>query len=308
MKRGAQGETGFALISALLIVVAITAISVLLLERATRSRQRQSQVQAVLQTKAYLDGYENFVLAALDADLKNSASDHSAEAWATPRHVVAIDQGQAGGSIRDLQGRFNLNWLAGGDAVFGPESFSRLMAEAGLPAQLGKAIVQWLSESGPADRAPYRNRARPIDPRGGTAGILDELRDVAGMDAATFRRLQAISTVIPAEGTININTAPGAVLRAVLPELAPGTISALMDERTARPFASDAAFVDWITRSVSEITLAEIDLGRFSVSSNWFEAQIFATFHQTQLRRRLILYRSPETGKTRVRFRLSSGH
>lgn len=296
---------GLALINALLIVAAMSAVAVLLLQRAEASRVRMAYTQEVIQAKAYLDGFEALLMQQLDADRKRGTADHLQEPWAQKNYTVQIDRGQASGTISDLQSKFNLNWLAGGDAVFGPEAFAALMVAMGQRDSLRQAITEWVSEGGPVDKSPYLNRRVRLAPTGGTAALLDELRLVSGMTPQIFARLEPVLTVLPGEGVINVNTAPRVVLLALMPELPPATINALLAHRRDTPFDSEDSFYAWLQGKLGQEVFENFDLGRFVVSSRWFEARISVTLGQTRLQRRVIFHRAGETGKSRVQYRLT---
>ncbi|MBV1863492.1 MAG: type II secretion system minor pseudopilin GspK [Rhodobacteraceae bacterium] len=296
---------GLVLINALLVVAALSAVAVLLLQTAETARNRQHYVQEVAQTQAYLDGFELLLRGLLDADRARGNVDHSKEPWAQKNYTVEIDRGHISGTLRDLQGRFNLNWLAGGDSSFGPEAFKALMQGIGQRSSLANAIMDWVSEDGPQNLTPYLTRSPGLAPVGGNIELLDELRLVKGMTPAIFTRLETVLTAVPSEGVVNINTAPRAVLQALMPKVSSGVIGALVAERDGEPFETDEAVYIYLQGVLSEEELEKIPSGVFVTSSHWFEAEISATLGQTQLWRRVIFRRSGESGKTRVEYRLT---
>lgn len=305
MNTAGRHQRGLALINALLVVAALSAVAVLLLQRAEGARARQQDTQEVAQAKANLDGFETLLVSLLDADRAKGSADHLKEAWAQENYTVQIGRGQVSGTIRDLQSRFNLNWLVGGDAVVGPEAFKNLLQEMGLRDNLSSAVEDWVSEDGPQNLSSYLNRDTRLAPRGGAIELIEELRLVSGMTPQSFAKLDPVLAVYPAELPINVNTASLAVLQAFMTELPQSTVSALYAERNTKPFETHERLSLWFEQYLSVEDYQNTDVGRFGVSSRWFEAKISATLGKTHMSRRVIFHRSGETGKTRIKFRVT---
>ena len=206
-------------------------------------------------------------------------------------------------TVSDLQGRFNINWLAGGDVTTEQEVLERLLQSMGQPATLSQSIGAWVSEDGPENLSPYRSGALGILPQGGPMSVIEDLKMITNMTPDRFDTLTKVLTALPAEPIININTAPVDVLRAFLPGLAPGTLDALLTQRRTEPFLEADELDAWFSKNISEVDRQTLGVDRFGISSNWFEAYITATFGKTQIRRKVIFFRSSESGKTRVAFR-----
>ena len=143
--------------------------------------------------------------------------DHDGEIWATEGYSVPIDRGVLAGRISDLQGRFNLNWLASDNAGPAQAAFERLIRVLGLDIRLGRAVTEHLRPGGPANPAPYYNRALPVTAPGGTIATIAELRRVPGMTEAAFDTLAPHVAALPLGTGLNVNTASAPVLAAVLP-------------------------------------------------------------------------------------------
>jgi len=303
MKRGSETERGLVLINALLVVAALSAVAVILLQTAQSARNRQFYIQEVAQTQAYLDGFELLLRRQLDADRARGDVDHLNEPWAQKGYTVPIDRGMAQGRIHDLQGRFNLNWLAGGDAVLGADAFAVLIRELGLNSSLAEAIMAWVSETGPKNLTPYLAARPGIKPPGGQITLLDELRLVSGVTPAIFAKLQSVLTAVPAQSAININTAPRPVLQAAMPGVSASVIGALIALRKQEPFADGDAVDAYLQGIMSKEELDKFPAGVFVTSSRWFQAEISVRLGQTRLARRLVFRRSGENAKTRVEYR-----
>lgn len=307
-RRDRGHDTGLALVNALVLVAALSAVAVLLLQLAQGARLRQAQTQEVVQAEAYLDGLELLVIGILDTDRTNGEADHLGEAWAKAGSgaggSVPIDRGTGTYEISDLQGKYSLNWLSGGDALFGEDAYGDLLAAAGLSDELGQSIRDFIGPNGPRNPQPYLQQTPPLLPRGGLQ-ILPQLRQVAGMTPAAYARLDQMFTAVQTEGALNVNTAPAAVLAVALPDLSPSDIATLVEKRRQTPFTDPEALQLELTRMLGAEKAEEFDFGPYGISSHWFAAQISVTLGQTRLARRVILERSGETGKTKASFRFA---
>jgi len=306
MKIRLKNQRGLALINALIIVAALAAVAVFLLQKAQSARLRQSLIQQVAQARAYLDGVELLVLGILDDDRRASDFDHLREAWARPDYRFDIDRGRANVSISDLQGRFNLNAMASGsDQILGVPGFETLIVELGLPIEMAAVLLDWVSEGGPDQKGRYLNTAPRLMPRGGALELLDELRLIRPMKDRDFAALSKGLTVVSSEGSVNVNTAHPAVIKALLREVSAGKTEAMIAARDNEPFESEEDLAIWMGKTFSEKDLENPALALFVVSSNWFQADISVSLDQTILKRRLVITRSGETGRSKVRFRLT---
>lgn len=297
-------DRGLALVNALVLVAALSAVAVLLLQLAQGARLRQAQTQEVVQAAAYLDGLELLVIGILDTDRKGGAADHLGEAWATAGGSVPMDRGTGTYDISDLQGKFSLNWLSGGDALFGEDAYGDLIAAAGLSDELGQSIRDFIGPNGPRNPQPYLQQTPPVLPRGGLQ-ILPQLRQVVGMTPESYGLLEQMFTAVQTEGTINLNTAPAAVLGAVLSDLSASDIATLVEKRSQAPFIEVEDLHAELARMLGEEKAEEFDFSPYSIASHWFAAKISVTLGQTRLARLVILERSGETGKTKASFRFA---
>lgn len=303
MPRQTSNQAGLVLINALLLVTALAAVAVFLLQRGQDARVRQVAIQEVTQAQAYLDGVEALVVQTLSDDARAGSADHLAEAWA--KGIAAdIDRGRALADVYDLQARFSLSWLAGGEGAFGADMFQRLLVELGLPSTIYDTLTAYMSDGGPDNLTPYLTKWPPVKPPGGRLGTVDELLLLPGLTENQFLRLRPFITVAEVEPVLNINTTPLPLLKAAMPNLAPGAIAALVDRRQAEPFETDDDLALWFAEAIKDQDESAATASQFSVSSRWFGADISANLGQTHLARQLILRRSGETGTTRVELRI----
>ncbi len=243
--RTSRHQRGAALIVAMLVFALATALVVAMKSEFERFYQRSANMLLDEQAQAYLRGAEDLASLALlfdyDQDIaKGLPRDDLLEFWALPPAPYALDEGWMRGTLEDLQGRFNLNRLAervqvGEGAVvnrFTPsqEQFIRLLQALGeleVSEQDAILITESVSDWLDADPNPsqdgaeddfYASQTPAYRTANRSMASASELRAVANMTPQIYQALLPLVTVWPQESeslTINIHTAPAAVLRSI---------------------------------------------------------------------------------------------
>jgi len=244
--RHPDAQRGVALVVALLVFGLSAALLVAMQSEFTLFYQRGSNLFLAEQSHAYLRGAEELATLALvmdhDADQsREQPRDDLGEIWAQQATPYPLDEGGwLVGSLQDLQGRFNLNWLAAtaansdesaeDGARFTPAQLFFVRLLQALPeVQLGsqeaiavtQAIGDWLDPDtitrpfGAEDdfyagmSPPYRAANRPM-------ASVSELRAVANVTPELYRALAPLVTVWPqTAANLNIHTAALPLLRAL---------------------------------------------------------------------------------------------
>ncbi|TMM51789.1 type II secretion system protein GspK [Sulfitobacter sabulilitoris] len=187
-------DEGVVLINVLVVLALAGSIVFVMLatqQSATRGAQR---VAAAAQAEALALSGEASAVAALARDLRDAPQvDHYAEAWtAVLQEPVVLETGRFSLTLRDVQGRYNVNRL-GRNGVEERRILARLLAALDLPDDLAPQIVADVARNGPlrttADLA--------LDPR--SMAVLAPYVDAYAPDA-----------------TLNLNTADVLVLEALL--------------------------------------------------------------------------------------------
>jgi len=235
-------ERGAALVLALLVFALSSILIVAMTRDFNRVYQQGSNIFLAAQSSAYLRGAEGLASLALladsDADRKAGISrDDLEEIWAREATPYPLEEGGwLVGSLEDLQGRFNLNRLAGqqeqgeGRPRFNPSQaqFIRLLLALGQPALseqeaivITRAIGDWLD----ADNNTRLDGAEDdlyfgLTPsyRAGNRAMasISELRAVNGVTSELYEALSPWVTVWPEQpAPLNIHTAPAMVLRSL---------------------------------------------------------------------------------------------
>jgi len=265
-------QRGAALVVAMLVFAMCTALIVAMKSDFTRLYQRSANIFLAEQAYAYLRGAEELAGIALRVDYdqdqqQEQPQDDLQEIWAQPTTPYALDEGGwLLGSLEDLQGRFNLNSLAGEareDQRFtaSQAQFIRLLQALEEPLvseqeaiQITAAVADWLDSDGQprpegAEDDYYLSRSPALRSADQPMASVSELRAVAYVTPEIFTALQPWVTVWPrSPTTLNINTAPMMVLRSIngdkdLSPLSEADATSLVADREEAGFADLDAFL-----------------------------------------------------------------
>ena len=190
-------ERGMILVNVLLIVALAASILAIMLASDDESFSRSLRLREAAQAMAIVHGGELSAVAALRRDAAaGTETDNLSEAWANIGDRGArIDGGTFDLVVTDAQSRFNLNALAGGD-VQSRGTFAQIVSALRLDNAVASRVPVLI-----AQRGEIRNLA--------------VLRD-AGVSDPEIVRLATLGTVLPGTTTVNVNTAPEALLTIML--------------------------------------------------------------------------------------------
>lgn len=297
--RSKSSSDGFVLVNALVLVAALAAVSVLLLSRSEAGRARLLSGATAEQITLNLDGFDALAATILSRDL--NATDHNGEAWAEEVPAVDLEQGQVSGRIQDLQGRFNVNWLANPENVLAHEAFDRLLKTLAIPPQAGTAIRSFLQPGGPTERAVWRAQNPALDPVGGAILSVEQLRAIPSLTTRSYDTLRPFITALPGDALLNVNTVEREVLSAFLPQLSPAALSRILAARNIQPFPSAETFLIAVglgetleekeEGDESEPDPALLSVDQISVATDWFHIQASTRVGDLTASRDTVLHR-----------------
>lgn len=268
-------ERGVAAVTAILVVaVAASAASLMLAQQSAMVDQAMlvaSRAQAELHARAGID----WARGVLQEDARTSSDvDSLGEGWAQPIAALPVERALVSGAIADEQGKFNLNNLVRDNQRSGDDVkiFQRLLASQGLAAELADAVVDWidadsdLSGPGGAEDPYYLSLRKPYRAANAPMVQVEELYRVRGFDAAAVAKLKPLVTALPGNTTINVNTAPEALLRALFPDLS-AQVSQLVRDRARKPLRSKDDVKHWAAGKLDAALETRVDVrsGYFSV-------------------------------------------
>jgi general secretion pathway protein K len=231
-------QRGAALIVAMLVFALATTLIAAMGSEFTLFLKRGANSFIAQQGYAYLRGGEELAGLVLrqdqEADKKAQLQrDDLTELWAQEMPPYALDEGGwLVGSLEDLQGRFNINSVAGVAPegkrfTAAQEQFIRLLQTPEQPrvseqdaVLITEALMDWLDEDAkPRDFGAEDGYYFDMNPsyRAGNRNMqsVSELRLVAYMTAEIYQAIAPYLSVWGANNSINIHTAPAAVLRTI---------------------------------------------------------------------------------------------
>ncbi len=282
-------ERGLALIVALLIVALTALIASDLMRGESVWFKESTNVRALAQGQAAIDGALRLAAVELSREGQNVDIDALTGQWAQPLPRFPVAGGVVTADLTDPQGRFNLNDLVvdGHAAPGAVATFSRLLQLLGLNPALAQAVVAYETPPGmpdggfdasyPARAHPYRAARQPF------AGV-SELRLVQGFSAHIVQALRPYVSALPLATAVNVDTAPGVVLAALVPGLTVKEGLTLSTEAMTQPFQTTAAFAAALPRGMAPAYA-------IAVQTQYFMAHVTARFDGLTVRRRALLYR-----------------
>lgn len=248
-------QRGVALITVLLVVAVVTVVCAGLIARQQLAIRSSANQLHVRQAWHYALGGETLAQALLRRDLQQgnprAPVDHLGEAWAQPMAPFALDEGgELQVSIIDPTGRFNLNSLVrkGQANEAALAQFRRLLRGLQIDKPYAERLLDWLD----ADQEPNGgfgaedNQYLLSQPayRAANRALSDvsELRLLLEMSEADYRRLLPFVSALPADATLNVNTASAPVLASLADGLPLATAEALVAARGRQGYADVASF------------------------------------------------------------------
>jgi general secretion pathway protein K len=285
----------------LVVAIAATAAAYLSLDQQIWLRQAQNQSDRI-QADAVRQGAEDWAVAILDKDAKDSTYDALTENWAKPLPPLPVEGGQVAGQIFDAQAKFNLNNLDPGNPLYTASTgmFRNLLQSLSIDPNLIDAVIDWIDADSNALAygaedidylqlpVPYRAANQPFT-------SVDELRLVRGFTAEIVEKLRPYITVLPQASAINVNTATPEVLTAVFNWPAAVTQQIVAQ----RPFKTVPEFTAKLQPLLGAGTNPPAG-NTFSVTSSYFEVSIATQFGRYQRSTVSLINRGAGGGASRV--------
>ena len=268
---------------ALLVVALATTLSSMMLWRQDVWLRQVEMQRDLAQTRLIADAGIEWARAVLAYDARTSSFDHLGEPWAVKVPPSRVEGGEIGGEVTDEQGKWNLNNLLSGNGSINAASqevFRRLLRLLQLPPVLASTLADWLdadsdASPGGAEDAYYLTLSPPYRSANRALTDVDDLRRVRGFDATVVERLRPHVTALPGYDRVNVNTASAMVLAAVLPDLSPAEIQALVAMRNAIPFRDFGDFRSRLPRPEIAPSPEQLD-----ARSRYFSVRIRARYER----------------------------
>lgn len=296
-----QHQRGVAVITALLLTtLAITIVASLFWQQQVQVRSIENQ-RLKLQIQWILRGALDWAALILREDAKYSSIDTLDEPWAVPLAKTRLDQyvenertetdiadASLSGNISDAQARYNLTNLCP-TGVINPDEvavFERLLDHTKLDPALAQATADAMAVSLKVSSAPAAdstNRSEPIK-----FSQPDDLLAVPGFTPQMLDQLKDFVIFLPGITSVNVNTAPAAVLYATFNTLTRDDATTLVTNRASASFRNLADF----SISLPGKTLTT-STSKVSVNTNYFLVVGKANLNRAKLSVLALIERKP---------------
>lgn len=312
LRRGARPrrQTGVALLATLILILALTLILGNIFYRhqidVSQATGSLHGDQAVLLA---ISG-ENWARDLLSAANDDITTDHFDEDWAQAVPLMPVNGGTLSGCLVDLESRINLNNFASyGNASLKAERQSTAMGLVKLwESLLGDrgflvdqkrvpVIIDWLDKDDSlinpagAEQADYSSFDPPRFPANTMVSDTAELAAMAGYSLAEVQRLMPWLSALPEQTTINVNTAPVAVLMALSDGMGRDFVELVLD---GRPFLTLQDFyqaIDIQLRVGEAVVAVRWPDKLVDVKSDFFQLNLEVTLGQSKLEVKSIMHR-----------------
>jgi len=251
-------QRGAALLLALLLVAMVATLAGTAHWQQWRAWRSEALERDYAQAAWLLVGALDWARLIVREDGRASTTDHLNEPWAVPlqptRLSTFLDHSQdaediaaqalLSGRIEDAQGR--LNWrnlvdTTGQMPRVSPlhrQRFERLFQQQGLPtAELQEVAEQLRRAWLPGSHSHPASDGRPLRPQ--------QVRDLMGLglSARSVSALEPLTVWLDRPTPLNVNTAPAAVLQAVLDNADGSTVQRIVQRRQRQPFTTVEDFL-----------------------------------------------------------------
>ncbi len=279
------GQSGIALLSAILVVLVASAIIVSITHQEAFSIRKTSRIQLMDKARLYALGLEDWARLFLAKDRKESSIDHLGEDWATGIPGLPIEGGFLSGYLEDEQGKFNLNNLLGSEESL--NRFNRLCNNLNVDTTFVPALLDWLDEDFEV-RYPDGAEENYQTYRVANREMVDisELLLVKNVTPEIYQLLKPHITVLPGATSMNVNTMSETIFLSLGDNL---DADAFIEARDEEEFSDLQQMTERL-----QIPLEEAGL---SVSTDYFSAHGQVTLGDQSLLFNTLIHRD-SAGKT----------
>jgi len=307
MTRGPARQQGMAVVSALIVVAIVAALTSGLFLRQTSAIRQVENEQARIQARWLLLGGIDWARLILGENARREATVRRDQLWSTPVLDTRIEGGDDdraavfSGGIQDEQGKYNLYNLAERGVVDETqlEVLARLLAALGLPDTLAPQLAEHVAltqsraaapQAPGAAAPPGAGGARAPQPRG-----IEDLAALMQVDQAGVRAMRRTMTLLPAASLVNVNTAEPEVIAALVPGLSLAQARAVTGERDrGRWFNDSGDFTNRLSTGDPPLQVPPV-----ATTSEWFLATGTVAYQRARVSMQALVstarQRAPET-------------
>jgi general secretion pathway protein K len=230
----------------------------------------------------------------LARDFNANKTDSKKDDWATVLPPIPVEGGTIGGSIEDLQGRFNINNLADPNDKVALDAFRQLLEINKIPPDLANAVLDWLDADQQvrfpdgAEDVDYMQGERAYRAANGLMGSVSELLYIKGFNYSMYEVLAPALIALPTTGVpVNVNTATPMVLRMIVKGLSEQDAEQLAKELEKDPVTDIKDFL-----SNSLVTGKPVATTGVDVRSGYFMIHAFANIGRAKATLDSVIHRT----------------
>ncbi len=309
-------QSGIALIYVLLIFLLITTIASQIVMNLWLHTEKNSRYLERTQAKHYALGAEQYVAWLLEKDFEqdkknNRMVDHEGELWNVETINYEVEQGDIELLVQDEQGRFNVNWLADENNQPGDKAaekggsptvkmFENLLSTQSMDPQLAYKVKRWVSKEQKSAALGAEDQIYlSLDPprRTGQTEMtsVSELLLIDGFNSEQVEKLLPYITVIPKTSKMNMNTVLPEVIRSLNNNITEGDALMITNGRGDAGLSNIEELNQLVALSgMAGLFNAGSQNERVVFGSQYFSAQIKATYRDTTFYLKTLFYRSSE--------------
>ncbi len=237
MQRSARARAGFAMAHrqrgiAMLVAILLVALATILAAgigfKSAMAARRGTATLALDESLLVAEAAEALAAYALREDLKAGKDiDYPGEEWSRPLGPVEVVPGiTLEAYVEDVTGRFNLNSLVGADNKVNEDrlhDLERLMQNVDIEPKWASLIADWIDpDSIPltdgAEDSAYAAQNPPYRAPNTFISSASELLALPGFGRDRYIRIAPFVTALPPDATINVCSASGVLLDALIGE------------------------------------------------------------------------------------------
>lgn len=296
-------ERGAAVISALIIVAIVAALTTSLFQRQTASTRRVENELARVQARVMLAGGIDWARLVIRDHGKRESTTRGDQIWATPVLDTRIERpgdervAVFSGRVQDEQGKYNLSNLAR-NGVPQPEQekvLRRLLNVQQLPDTLAGHIIDIIAAAQPpalAADSPSSSNGQPVtapDARAPLPRGVDEIAAQLGLEPSVRNAMRLTMTVLPVATSVNVNTAPAEVIAALVPGLSLSQARAMTGERDrGNWFNNTGDFANRLTGTGVDAPAPTV-----TTASGWFMASGTVVYERARVSMQALVRSAP---------------
>lgn len=292
-------QRGIALITAIVLVAIATVLATTIGFASVMVARRATAVFGADQAMLAAEGAEAMAGYVLRQSGATSGIDSPDQVWAQPYGPYELAPGVTlqFAQIEDQQGKFNINNLAPGgvsDQV-SIQEFQQLLTLLGLEPKWAGIMADWIdadntpNDPDGAEDSDYLGQTPPYRAANEPVSSISELMALPGFGRERYNRLAPYIAALPPGTPVNICTAPGQVLDAMIgggnTEYSTDPSALAMSRQQGGCFPTLSEF----NMSLSAAQQSKL-VGRIGTSSNYFRLRTFITIGTARFSLYSLLY------------------